>query len=61
MTVALYITKRMLKSQSQKKTLFDILSKYYKGDSGKAEDMQLFILENREEVVKESIVRKIKE
>jgi len=53
--------KKNVKKPITKKTLFDILSKYYKGDSGKAEDMQLFILENREEVVKESIVRKIKE
>ena len=34
-----------------------ILSKYYKGDSSKAEDMQNFILDNREEEVKESITR----
>ena len=51
--------KKSVKKPITKKILFDILSKYYKGDSNKAEDMQNYILENREEVVKESIVRTI--
>jgi hypothetical protein len=36
-----------------------ILSKYYKGDISQAIEMNNFILENREEVVKESIKRTI--
>ena len=51
--------KKNIKKPITKKALFDILSKYYQGDSDKAEDMQTFILENREEVMKETIVRKI--
>ena len=49
--------KKNIKKPITKKILFNILSKYYKGDSNKAEDMQNYILENREEEVKESIVR----
>ncbi len=49
--------KKNVKKPITKKILFTILSKYYKGDSSKAEDMQNYILENREEEVKESIVR----
>jgi hypothetical protein len=51
--------KKSVKKPITKKILFDILSKYYKGDSNKAEDMQNYILENREEVVKETISRTI--
>jgi len=51
--------KKNIKKPITKKTLYDILAKYYDGDMSKAEDMQHFILDNREEVVKESIVRKI--
>jgi hypothetical protein len=35
------------------------LSNYYQGDVEKATQMNDYILDNREEVVKESIVRKI--
>lgn len=52
--------KKSIKKPITKKVLFDILSKYYKGDSTKAEDMQNYIMENREEVVKESIDRVIR-
>jgi len=52
--------KKSIKKPITKKVLFDILSKYYKGDSTKAEDMQNYIMENREEVVKESIDRIIR-
>jgi hypothetical protein len=52
--------KKSVKKPITKKVLFDILSKYYKGDSDKASDMQNYIMENREEVVKESIIRIIK-
>lgn len=52
--------KKSVKKPITKKVLFDILSKYYKGDSVKAEDMQNYIMENREEVVKETIDRVIR-
>jgi hypothetical protein len=35
------------------------LSKYYKGDILKATELNEFILDNREEVIKETLVRKI--
>jgi hypothetical protein len=52
-------TKRNVKKPITKKALMDILSSYYKNDLKKAEELNEFILENREEVVKETIERKI--
>lgn len=52
-------TKKNVKKPMTKKVLFDVLSKYYQGDFMKANDMRNYILENREETVKESISRKI--
>jgi hypothetical protein len=52
--------KKSIKKPITKKVLFDILSKYYKGDTVKAEDMQNYIMENREEVIKETIERVIR-
>lgn len=52
-------TKRNVKKPITKKVLFGILSNYYKGDLEKAGQLNEFILENREETVKESIERKI--
>jgi hypothetical protein len=37
----------------------EVLSKYFKGDTLKASELNEFISENREEVIQESIVRKI--
>jgi len=51
--------KRNVKKPITQKALLSILSEYYKGDLLKASEMNNFIIENREEVVKESIVRKI--
>jgi len=51
-------TKKNIKKPITKKVLLDILSKYYKGDVLKASELNTFILENREETVKESIVLK---
>ena len=42
------------------KVLMDVLSKYCGGDFMKATEINSFIMENRGEVVRESIVRKIK-
>lgn len=48
-----------VKKPITKKYLLEILSKYFNGDSDKAAHANEYILENREEVIKESIVRKI--
>jgi len=52
-------TKKNIKKPITKKVLLDILSKYYKGDALKATEINNFILDNREEIVKESIVLKV--
>ena len=52
-------TKKNIKKPITKKILLDILSKYYKGDALKASEINNFILDNREEIVKESIVLKV--
>jgi hypothetical protein len=52
-------TKKNVKKPITKKILLDLLAKYYDGDLLKANDVNNFILNNREEEVKESIVRKI--
>lgn len=55
----MYVKKNVKKPITQKQ-LLSILSAYYKNE-GKAEEVNAYILENREEVVKESIRRVIKE
>jgi len=52
-------TKRNVKKPITQKALLNILSNYYKGNVEKAEEVNHFIMENREQVVKETIVRKI--
>uniref|UniRef100_A0A6C0B767 Uncharacterized protein n=1 Tax=viral metagenome TaxID=1070528 RepID=A0A6C0B767_9ZZZZ len=52
-------TKRNIKKPITKKVLFEILSTFYKGDLVKAETLNEFILENRQEVIKETIERKL--
>lgn len=51
--------KKHIKKPITKKMLTNILSKYFKGDTEKANEINDYILENREEVIKETIVRKI--
>lgn len=51
--------RKNVKKPITKKYLLDILAKYFDGDIEKAENANDFILNNREEVVKESIVRKL--
>jgi hypothetical protein len=53
-------SKKNVKKPITKKNLLGILANYCKGDIEKATEMNNFILENREEVVKEEIVRKIR-
>lgn len=52
--------KKNVKKPITKKYLMDVLLKYHNYDLSKASDMSNFIDENREEVVKEVIERKIK-
>tara|TARA_Y100000022_G_scaffold200283_1_gene215151 strand:+ start:2462 stop:2833 length:372 start_codon:yes stop_codon:yes gene_type:complete len=51
--------KRNVKKPINKKNLLDILAKYFDGDLLKANDMNEFIMDNREEYVKESIQRRV--
>ena len=48
-------TKKKVKKPITKCILMNILSKYFEGDTMKANEMNTFILENREETTKESI------
>jgi hypothetical protein len=57
----LIYSKKNVKKPITKKNLLSILSKFYKGDIAKATEINEFIIDNREEVVVESIVRKIKD
>jgi hypothetical protein len=53
-------SQKTIKKPITKKNLLNILAKYYNGDIDKAEQANDFILENREETIKETITRKIK-
>jgi len=50
--------KKQIKKPITKGLLMNILSKYYKGDIFKANEINNFIMDNREEVTKESITMK---
>ncbi len=52
-------THRNIKKPLNKKNLMLVLSKYFKGNEIRATELNDYILNNREEVVKESIIRKI--
>lgn len=51
-------TKKNVKKPITKKVLIDILSKYYNGDYMKASEVNDFIMNNREEIIRETIVHK---
>jgi hypothetical protein len=51
--------KTNVKKPFTKKVLFQLLNEYYKNDVEKANDVNTFLLDNQEEVVKERIIRKI--
>jgi hypothetical protein len=53
-------TKKNVKKPITKKVLMDILSKYYKGDLAKATQLNNYIIDNREETIKENIEFKLK-
>ncbi len=50
---------RKTKKPISKKMLLNILSQYYNGDPNKASELNNYILANREENTKETILRKI--
>ena len=52
-------SQRTIRKPITKKNLLDILSKYYEGDMNEAEQVNNFILENREVVVKDNLVHKL--
>jgi hypothetical protein len=52
-------SKKNVKKPITSKNLLGILANYCKGDIEKATEMNQFILDSREEIVKETIVRKI--
>jgi hypothetical protein len=52
-------SQRTVRKPITKKNLLDILSKYYEGDMNEAEQVNNFILENREVVVKDNLVHKL--
>lgn len=51
----LLYTRKNVKKPINKRILLEILGKYYEGDFMKAGEVQEFIMNNREETVKESI------
>ena len=55
----LVYSKTNVKKPITKKILLELLARYYQGDLLKATDINDFILNNREDIVKETIVRKI--
>ena len=55
----LMYNKKTLKKPLSKKNLLGILSKYYKDNETQAIEMNNFIMSNREEVIKETLTRKI--
>jgi len=52
-------SKKNIKKPINKTMLLSILSNFYKGDNEKVDELHTYIMENRENVVKETIVRKI--
>jgi hypothetical protein len=55
----LMYTKKNVKKPITKRVLQTILSQFYKDDIDKAQELNMFIMENREETKVESIIRKV--
>lgn len=51
--------KRKTKKPISKKNLFEILSKYYNGDSNKINELNNYILDNREITLKDLLIHKL--
>ena len=56
---SLVYKKNKVKKPLNKQTLFNILGTYFKGKKDTVDELGKFILDNRQEVIKESIHRKI--
>ena len=56
----LIYTQQKIKKSISKKYLTSILAQYFQHDSEKAKEVGAFILNNREETLRENIRRKIK-
>ena len=56
---SLVYKKNKVKKPINKNTLYSILNNYFKGDTEHVEELGKFIMDNRQEVIKESIKRKI--
>jgi len=56
---SLVYKKNKTKKALNKSTLFSILNIYFKGDTNNVEELGKYILDNRQEVIKETIHRKI--
>ena len=56
----LIYTKQKIKKSLSKKHLLNCLTQYFKDDSQQAKEVSNFILNNREEKIKENIRRKVK-
>ena len=56
---SLIYKKNTVKKPINGKTLLSVLTKYYENDSNKVESLTKYILDNREEQIKETIRRKI--
>jgi len=56
----LIYTKQKIKKSLSKKHLMNCLMQYFKDDSNQAKDVSNYILNNREEKIKENIRRKVK-
>ena len=52
-------SKKNIKKPINKKMLLSILSNFYKGDNEKVDELHTYIMDNRENVVKESIIRRM--
>jgi len=55
---SIHYKKNRIKKPITKKMLQDVLLKYYNNDLAKATDINDYILENREEIVKETLIHK---
>lgn len=56
---SLVYKKNKIKKPLNKQTLFNILDTYFQGNKNTVDELGKFILDNRQEVIKESIHRKI--
>ena len=56
---SIHYKQNKIKKPITKKMLQEVLLKYYNNDLAKATDINEFILDNREEIVKETLIHKM--